>query len=252
MGVLEGKRALVSGGATGIGAATVARLAAEGASVIACGRTPPEETAASAFLPADVSKQADVARLFEEVQDRLGGLDILVNNAGVQIEKTVAETTDEDWDLLMGVNAGGVFRMCRAAIPVMTQGGGGSIINIGSTAGNVSDFNMAIYNASKAFVHGLTRSIAVDHGHQGIRCNAIAPGWIMTGMADAAFADAKNPEGAALDAMARHPLGRMGTPADIAGMACWLGSDDAGFASGQIFTLDGAMTAGSPINAGLF
>ena len=252
MALLDGKRALVTGGATGIGAAIVARFAADGAQVVACGRNPPDDTAAQAFLEADVSRQADVAELVAETEGRLGGIDILVNNAGVQIEKTVAETTDAEWDLLMGVNAGGVFRMCRAAIPVMTRGGGGSIVNIGSIAGNVADHGMAIYNASKAFVHGLTRSIAADHGHQGIRCNAIAPGWIMTGMADAAFADAKNPEAAALDAMARHPLGRMGRPEDIAAMAAWLGSDDAGFASGQIFTVDGAMTAGSPINVGLF
>jgi len=100
---------------------------------------------------------------------------ILVNNAGVQVEKTVTDSTDEDWELVMGVNARGVFNLCRAFIPLMNSGG--SIINIGSISGNVADPSMALYNASKAFVHGLTRSIAVDHGPD-IRCNAICPGWM--------------------------------------------------------------------------
>lgn len=252
MARLTGKRALVTGGATGIGAGIVARFEAEGAGVVACGRTPPDDVGTGCFIKADVGNQADVDRLMEQTIQELGGLDILVNNAGIQIEKTVADTTDAEWEALMGVNAGGVFRMCRAAIPVMAQAGGGSIINIGSIAANVADHGMAIYSASKAFVHGLTRAIAADHGHQGIRCNAIAPGWIMTGMADAAFADAVDPKSAKTDALARHPLGRMGTPKDIAAMAAWLASDDAAFASGQIFTVDGALTAGSPINVGLF
>jgi meso-butanediol dehydrogenase/(S,S)-butanediol dehydrogenase/diacetyl reductase len=110
---------------------------------------------------------------------------------------------------------------------------------------------MAIYNASKAFVQGLTRSIAVDHGPD-IRCNAISPGWIMTGMADAAFAVASNPEAAKKDALTRHPAGRFGEPADIANLAAWLASDEAAFATGQCYTLDGGMTAASPLNPALF
>ena len=110
---------------------------------------------------------------------------------------------------------------------------------------------MALYNASKAFVHGLTRSIAVDHGPD-IRCNAICPGWIETGMLDAAFDLATSPEAARGDAIARHAAGRFGKPADIAAMAVWLASDEAGFATGQMFTVDGGMTAASPLNPGLF
>ena len=103
----------------------------------------------------------------------LGACDIVLNNAGVQCEKTVVDSTDADWDLVMGVNARGVFNVCRAVIPAMKQGG--SIINIGSISGNVADPSMALYNASKAFVHGLTRSIADDHGRQN-RCQAICQG----------------------------------------------------------------------------
>ena len=130
--------------------------------------------------------------------------------------KTVADTSDEDWDSLMGVNARGVFMMCREIIKLMETQGGGSIINISSISAHHADTSMALYNASKAFVNGLTRSIAVDHGHKGIRCNAICPGWIMTEMADESFAMAKNPEAAKADALLRHPSGRFGQPTDIA------------------------------------
>ena len=104
-------------------------------------------------------------KLKDAVMSQLGSLHVLVNNAGVQIEKNVVDTTDDDWDTLMGVNARGVFMACRVFIPVMAQGA--SIINIGSISGNVADPGMALYNASKAFVHGLTRSIAIDHGPPG-------------------------------------------------------------------------------------
>ena len=139
--------------------------------------------------------------------------------------------------------------MCRAFIPVMPQGG--SIINIGSISGKVADPSMALYNASKAFVHGLTRSIAVDHG-PGVRCNAICPGWIETGMLEAGFDLSNDPQAARADALARHATRRFGKPADIAAMAVWLASDEAAFATGQLFTIDGGMTAASPINTGLF
>ena len=149
----------------------------------------------------------------------------------------------------MGANARGVFNMCREFIPLINDGG--SIINLGSISGNIADPAMALYNASKSFVHGLTRSIAVDHGPH-IRCNAICPGWIETGMLEAGFATAANPEAAMNDALARHPVRRFGKPADIASAAVWLASDDAGFATGQLFTIDGGMTASSPLNPALF
>jgi NAD(P)-dependent dehydrogenase (short-subunit alcohol dehydrogenase family) len=167
----------------------------------------------------------------------------------VQVEKTVTDSTDADWDLVIGANCRGVFNCCRSFIPRMTKGG--SIINIGSISGRHADPSMALYNASKSFVHGLTRSIAVDHGPD-IRCNAICPGWINTGMLEAGFDLAANPQAARADALARHPAGRFGQPRDIAAMAVWLASDEAAFATGQMFTVDGGMTAASPVNPGLF
>ena len=128
---------------------------------------------------------------------------------------------------------------------------GGNIINIGSISGVVSDPSMALYNASKAFVHGLTRSIAIDHGPQ-VRCNAIRPGWIMTQMAEDGFALAQDPDKAMADALARHPVGRFGKPEDIANMVAFLASDQAAYLSGECITVDGGMTAASPLNPGLF
>lgn len=247
MGMLTGKRALVTGGRQGIGRGIADRFADEGAQVTLTGRgtRPAELPGHFDWRESDVSDAAAV----EALAAGMSGLDILVNNAGVQIEKTVTETSDEDWDLLMGANAKGVFLMCRALIPRMSAGG--SIINIGSISGQTADPGLALYNASKAFVHGLTRSIAVDHGPH-IRCNAICPGWIMTSMADAAFDLATDPDRAKSDALARHPAGRFGQPSDIAAMAAWLASDQSAFTTGQCFTVDGGLTAASPLNPGLF
>ena len=216
-----------------------------------CGRGPRPDDLPEGILweTTDVSNVTDIKKLKQAVVNSFGKLSILVNNAGVQIEKTIVETSDEDWDKLMGVNAKGVFLVCREFIPLLSENA--SIINIGSISGSVSDPGIALYNASKAFVHGLTRSIAVDHG-PAIRCNAICPGWIMTDMADAAFALAQNPQAAKTDALARHPVGRFGRPDDIANMAVWLAATQSAFVSGQCFTVDGGLTAASPLNPGLF
>nr|WP_277949304.1 SDR family oxidoreductase [Pseudomonas sp. LFM046] len=227
---------------------------ASGAQVITCGRgeRPADLPTAVAWVHADLTRQEGGAALHKTASESFGRLDILVNNAGVQVEKKVTESTDQDWDLVMEINAKAVFLCCREFIPLMAASGGGAIINIGSISGNVSDPGMALYNASKAFVHGLTRSIAVDHGAEGIRCNAICPGWIQTEMLEAGFDVARNPDAAKKDALARHALGRFGTPQDVANVALWLSSDDSAYLTGQTFVVDGGLTAASPLQPRLF
>jgi len=193
---LAGKVALVTGGGRGIGRATVNTFQQHGAKVVACGRSdrPSDLDSQVEWIVCDVSDATQVSQLKKQILEQLGSLSVLVNNAGVQIEKTVTDSSDDDWDLLMGVNARGVFNCC----------------------------------------------------------NAILPGWIMTEMADSAFALAKDPANAKRDALARHPVGRFGAPDDIANMALWLASDASAFANGQCFTVDGGMTSASPLNPGLF
>ena len=155
---LEGKAAVVTGGSRGIGLAIVEAFVAEGAKVLTCGRGGASGLPGGAhWLSVDVGQPKGVVALAAEAQRLFGCIDILVNNAGVQVEKTVVDSSDEDWDLVMGVNAQGVFLACREFIPLMSAGGGGVIVNIGSISANHADPGMALYNASKAFVLGLTR-----------------------------------------------------------------------------------------------
>ena len=249
---MSGHIAVVTGGSRGIGRAVVERLYADGARVATCGRGD-----RPAYLPddvvwirADVASPQDADRLVAQATEELGPVSLLVNNAGVLVAKTVAESTDADWDLQVGVNCRGVFNMSRAVLPGMT-GHGGVIVNIGSISGVVADLSSALYNASKAFVHALTRSIAIDHGPQ-VRCNAVLPGWVETDMADEGFDLADDPAAARRDAIARHPAGRMGRPTDIANIVAWLAGDEATWATGQCFTVDGGLTAASPLRPEAF
>lgn len=247
----KSKVAIVAGGGRGIGRAIVERLRRDGAIVVTCGRgeRPADLPGEIIWVTGDVSRAEDARRIATSAAEH-GDIAVLVNNAGIQIEKTVTDTTDDEWDQLVGVNCRGVFNMCRAVIPLMAEGGG-DIVNLGSISGMVADPSMAVYNASKGFVHSLTRSIAVDHGPK-VRCNAVSPGWIMTEMAENGFALANDPEKARADSIARHPARRFGKPEDVANVVAWLISTESAFVTGHCITIDGGLTAASPLQPGLF
>lgn len=254
---------VVTGASSGIGEAIARRFVADGWDVLTGSRRRPELDGAL-WLQTDVADPAQADGLVAAAVERFGRLDVVVNNAGAQVEKTVADTTDEDFDRVMDVNVRGAFNMCRAAVRHMSRRhegqraehpdgqsaerpDGGVIINIASIAATHADAGMAVYNASKGAVEALTRAIAIDHGHQGIRCVAVSPGWIATALADAVFDLEADPAAARQAAVERHPVGRLGTPDDVAEVVAWLAGAAASFVSGSVFTVDGGLTAQSPI-----
>lgn len=249
-GRLEGKRCVVTGGSKGIGRAIVERFAAEGARIATTSRSAPREPFAAdgrvVFVPGDMASADHANGLIETAVSAFGGLDVLVNNAAIQIEKTVTETTVEEWDRIFAVNARAVFLTCRAAIPRMEEAGGGSIVNVGSYDGFVADPGLAAYCATKGAVHALSRAIAVDHGGRNVRCNVVCPGWVRTDMMDAYLASVPDPEAAAKALDANQPIGRIGRPGDIAGLVLWLASDESAFTTGQLMVCDGGLTAKAP------
>jgi NAD(P)-dependent dehydrogenase (short-subunit alcohol dehydrogenase family) len=241
---LRGKVAIVTGGSRGIGRAIVERFVRDGASVVDASRSPAED-AGDRVLPiaTDVAEPGDVERLIEEATRRLGGIDVLVNNAALELEGTIEETDADEWDRLMRVNLRGPFLCAKHALPALRERRG-AIINIASVDGHWAEPGLAAYCASKGGLLALTRAIAVDHGHEGIRCTAICPSYVRTDMLEQFFDAQPDPARARAEAAALHALDRVCDPEEVAALAAWLASDEATFASGQAFVLDGGLTAG--------
>ncbi len=250
---LEAKVAVVTGGGSGIGRAISLRCAEEGAFVAV---TDVDERAGSqtveaiegrggraAFYPLDVSAEKDFARVLDAVEEELGPLDVMVNNAGIGVAGNVAEQTESEWDLMMNVNAKGAFFGCKHAVRRMLPHGGGVIINIASVAGMVGVSSRAGYGASKAAIIGLTKSVAVDFADKGIRCNSISPGTVASPWIQKILANNPHPEEARRQMEARQPIGRLGTPEEIASLAVYLASDESSFMTGSNVVIDGGITA---------
>jgi cyclopentanol dehydrogenase len=249
MGRLDGKVALISGGARGQGACEARMFCAEGAKVVfgdildEQGREVEKalrsEGMDAAYVHLDVTQAADWQNAVETVERLHGRLNVLVNNAGILIRKAIEETTEEEWDRIMAINVKGVFLGTRAAIPAMRRAGGGSIINISSTAGLVGSPTSAAYTATKGAVRLFTKATAVQHVQDRIRCNSVHPGPITTDMITEMVADADE---WALRLM-RLPMGRAGAPEEVANGVIFLASDESSYMTGSELVIDGGTTA---------
>ncbi len=254
MSILRGKVALITGAASGIGAATARLFGREGAAValfdrdeaggLAVARAIEAEGGRALFLPGDVTRDADAQRAVDDTAARFGRLDILFNNAGIIRRATILETSEADWDRVMEVNVKSVFLLSRRAVPVMARGGGGVIINTASNWGLVGGSRGAAYCASKGAVVILTKAMALDHGAQDIRVNCICPGDTDTPMLRSEAQMLGEPLDRFLRESAQVPLRRVARPEDIAQAALYLASDASSFVSGAPLIVDGGFVAG--------
>jgi NAD(P)-dependent dehydrogenase (short-subunit alcohol dehydrogenase family) len=233
---LAGKRVLVTGGTSGIGAATAARFADEGALVWVLGRR--VTAGAERTIVADVSDAAAVAVAFETMDAEAGGIDVLINNAGISVRHAFLDITADEWRRMLDVNLTGVFLVAQQAARRMMRQGSGVILNMGSTNGLVGYPWYADYNASKAGVIELTKSMALELAPT-VRVNVVCPGYVLTPMQEAEYTPAMMRE---LERTI--PLRRQATPAEVAAMFTFLASDDAAYCTGQVYVLDGGETAG--------
>ena len=248
--MLNGKTAFVTGGCGGIGRAICTRFAKEGAKVVAADQAPwPDPPEGIRVVSYDVTSEPAAKDAMERIATHWGALDILVNAAGIEIEKTIEDTTLEEWNRSFAVNVTGTFLTSKYALPLLRKSDGASIINFGSYDGFIADPGLAAYCASKGAVHALTRAMACDHGPEGIRVNAICPGYVDTPMLQSFFTgEGSGGDGRSVKELKTavediHPLRRYGTPDDVANLVNWLASDEARYASGQLWVLDGGLSA---------
>jgi NAD(P)-dependent dehydrogenase (short-subunit alcohol dehydrogenase family) len=252
-GRLAGRAGVVTGAAAGLGRAVLLEACAEGASVVAfdVDAEAGEETVAEArgaggtavFQAGDVTREADVEAAIKRSVDEFGACDLLDNNAGVAVELPMHETTEEQMDRVLAVNLKGAFFGCKYAVEAMRQRGGGAIVNTGSIVSLVGDPILPVYGTSKAGLLGLTRSIAVDYAEDGIRCNAVCPGDMLTPMLQRTFDSAPDPGAKRAEMESFYPVKRIADPSEAAKAVVFLLSDDASFITGASLAVDGGLTA---------
>ena len=250
---LAGLSALITGGGTGMGRAIALAFAREGAKVAVAARRVEklegvvrEMEAAGGVglaLDCDVTRGVDAERAVRQTAEKFGSLNILVNNAGVLSVSTVEGITEQEWDRLMAANLKGPFLMSRAALPEFRKAGGGVIVNIGSVLGLVAMKNRAAYCASKGGVTMLTKAMALDHAHEGVRVNCICPSIVETELVRDLFDASAEGQAARRARVATMPLGRFGQPEDVARMAVFLASNESAWMTGVALPLDGGLTA---------
>ena len=250
---LSRKVAFITGGGTGIGRACALAFAAEGAQIALAGRRKEplaavtreiESSGGKALaLTCDVADRKAVDAAIARTVLHFGHLNVIVNNAGAVMVGTAEETSEEDWSRVLATNLTGTFLVSRGAIPALRKSGGGSIVNIGSYLGIVARRQRAAYCAAKAGVAGLTRAMALDDAQDNIRVNCVCPAIVETEMALLSLSKARDPEAARKQRIAELPLGRFGTPKDIALMALYLASDESSWVTGTVIPIDGGQTA---------
>ena len=242
---LKGKRVLITGGASGIGAATAARFLEEGARVVVLDNNAPNRDRISRELPAlagavgaDVALLGEVRRAFDEAARLMGAVEVVINNAGISIRHKFLDITPAEWARVLAVNLTGAFYVAQTAARLMMEAGGGVILNTASTNGIVGYPYYADYNASKAGLIELTRSMALELAPK-VRVNAVAPGYVLTPMQQAEYTEEMLAE-----VNRKIPLGRHARPEEVAALFAFLASDDAAYITGHVYTIDGAETAG--------
>ncbi len=250
---LEGKVAVISGGGSGIGAATARRFAREGARVVVTGRREEPIRAVAdevggGAVAGDTADPEHVRQAVETAVDRFGGLDVVVANAALGFGGAAMDVSDEQWEQTLDVNVTGAFRLVRAALPALLERGGGSIVLVSSISGFVSGIEGAAYQTSKAALLGFARSLAVDYGPRGIRANAVCPGWVVTPMGDASMDAVAAERGISREEAYRlttqHvPLRRPATADDIAACCLFLASDESAIVTGTTLVADGGSMA---------
>lgn len=248
MSSLAGKTAVITGGGQGIGLGISQAMLSAGAQVLVAQRSPlPGELGDAGWIETDLAQADSYSTIAAHALERFGGIDILVNNAGFMFEQSLDEMQLEDWNRMLAVNLTAPVFLSKALLPLLRRNGGGSIIHIGSIEGLAANPEHAAYCASKGGVHALTKAMAVDLGKDGIRVNAIAPGWIRSDLSDKYINSQQDPAAAWQGLYGMHPSGRIGEPDDVGKLAVFLAGDDSTFVTGQVIVIDGGRTSKLPL-----